>query len=237
MNIDQKLILICSGGLDSIVLAYHLASKDQLYGLISFDYGQRHVKELDFSALVSKTLEVSYTPIDLRAVSPLLRGSGLTDPSVEIPSGHYAEGSMSDTVVPNRNMIMLSIASASAISEGVSGVATAVHSGDRFIYPDCRLEFVRSMTDSLRFANEGYCLPGFHIAAPFITYTKSDIVLCGASLGVPFEQTWSCYRGGDIHCGACGTCFERREAFVLANIPDPTQYLSFPDYVDPTRRD
>jgi 7-cyano-7-deazaguanine synthase len=227
-----KAIAIVSGGLDSVVMAHLLK---QRYGyelhVLSFDYGQRHVRELDFARRTALRFNVSWDRIDLReaGVTRLMRGSALTD-EVEVPEGHYAAESMKLTIVPNRNSIMLAIAFAAAVSEDVNIVAIAVHAGDHPIYPDCRPAFIHAFEAAERYANDR---PSLHIYAPFIDKTKADIVRYGAELGVAFEETWSCYRGGVIHCGACGTCYERREAFKLAGVTDPTIYEAKPEFEAP----
>ncbi len=220
----MRAVAIVSGGLDSVTLAHALAGEaDQLH-LISFDYGQKHRKELDYARRAAARLGARWTLIDLAAagLGTLLAGSALTDDAVLVPDGHYAEETMKATIVPNRNAIMLTIACAAASSEGADLVGAAVHAGDHFIYPDCRPEFVRAFEAMERLAMD---VPQLRIEAPFLTKMKSDIVRIGAGLGVPFQETWSCYKGGDLHCGTCGTCVERREAFELAGVDDPTRYL------------
>jgi 7-cyano-7-deazaguanine synthase len=133
---------------------------------------------------------------------------------------------MAATVVPNRNAIMLSVAVGLAVASGADAVATAVHAGDHPIYPDCRPAFVAAFEQMARVANEGFVAPGFRVATPYLDWDKSDIVARGAELGVPFAETWSCYKGGDVHCGTCGTCVERIEAFAVAGVPDPTTYAA-----------
>ena len=144
-----------------------------------------------------------------------------------MPDGHYAEESMKITVVPNRNAIMLSIAYGVAVSKGANAVAAAFHGGDHFIYPDCRPGFINAFAAMQSHALEG--LSNIQLYTPFVNLTKADIAVEGARLGVPFEYTWSCYKGGDLHCGRCGTCVERREAFDLAGVSDPTIYAD-PDF-------
>ncbi len=219
-------IVVCSGGLDSVTLAYKIAREHTLAGLVSFDYGQRHKKELAFAATAAKALAVAHTIIDIAPIGAQLSGSALTD-NVEVPDGHYAEESMKITVVPNRNAIMLSIAYGIASARKANGVAAAFHGGDHFIYPDCRPPFVEAFEKMQNHALEG--LSEIKLIAPFLNMTKADIVAEGAKLGVPFAGTWSCYKGGDTHCGRCGTCVERRESFHLARVPDPTIYAD-PDY-------
>ncbi|CUH46834.1 7-cyano-7-deazaguanine synthase QueC [Ruegeria atlantica] len=217
----MKTTLVCSGGLDSVSLAHVLAAEGNLSRLVSFDYGQRHTKELTFAALCSERLSVPHHVIDLRSVGASLTGSALTD-DVDVPDGHYAEETMKVTVVPNRNAIMLTIAYGVAAAQGDNAVATAVHGGDHFIYPDCRPAFTDAFDTMQRAALDGYADVALHV--PFVHRSKADIVREGARVDTPFDQTWSCYKGGDVHCGRCGTCVERREAFDLAGVPDPTQY-------------
>ncbi|MEW2918369.1 7-cyano-7-deazaguanine synthase QueC [Ruegeria sp. ANG10] len=217
----MKTIVICSGGLDSVSLAHMVARDHQLTGLISFDYGQRHRKELDYAALCAQRLSVPHDIIDLRPVGAVLTGSALTD-DVDVPDGHYAEDSMRVTVVPNRNAIMLTVAFGAAAARGADAVATAVHGGDHFIYPDCRPEFTQAFETMQKHALDGYA--DVSLFTPFVHRSKADIVTEGARCDTPFAQTWSCYKGGEHHCGRCGTCVERREAFHLANVEDPTTY-------------
>jgi 7-cyano-7-deazaguanine synthase len=216
------IVCIVSGGMDSVTLAHMLAQEDKVL-LASFDYGQRHRCELQYAERCAERLHVDHQLIKL-PIRDLLTGSALTDDSVEVPHGHYEAKSMEATVVPNRNAVMLAIATALAVSTGAKAVATAVHAGDHAIYPDCRPAFIDAMTTMERIACEGFIDPEFVIEAPFIRKSKADICRIGASLGVPWEETWSCYEGGEVQCGLCGTCTERREAFEIAEIADPTSY-------------
>lgn len=220
----MKAVAIVSGGLDSATLAYLLKSQGYELTLLSFNYGQRHVKELDFARRCAGRLEAVFELIDLSGVGKLLSGSALTDSSIEVPDGHYEAPNMRITVVPNRNAIMLSVAYGVAVAQGASLVATAVHAGDHHIYPDCRPEFIAAFDAMQRLAVAGF--GDIQISAPFVNTTKAEIVALGASLGVPFGDTWSCYKGGAEHCGKCGTCVERREAFQIAGVIDPTSYTS-----------
>lgn len=219
----MRAVAIVSGGMDSVTLAYLLAREYELT-LLSVDYGQRHVRELDCAAKAAAALRADHHVVDLRSVAGLLRGSALTDPSVDVPLGHYEAPTMRATVVPNRNALMLDVATALAVSSGAHAVATGVHAGDHAVYPDCRPEFVDAYERMVRVANEGFVVDGFQVLAPFVHLTKADIAGIGAELGVPWADTWSCYQGGARHCGACGTCVERREAFDLAGVDDPTDY-------------
>lgn len=222
----MKTIVICSGGLDSVTLAYKAAKESTLIGLISFDYGQRHKRELGYAAIAAKALGVPHHILDISHVGKMLSGSALTD-NLDVPDGHYAEENMKVTVVPNRNAIMLAIAYGVASAQGADRVAAAVHGGDHFIYPDCRPGFIRAFETMQNHALEGYS--NISLFAPFLEKTKADIVVEGARLGVDFANTWSCYKGGEIHCGRCGTCVERREAFDIAGVADPTVYAD-PDF-------
>lgn len=222
----MKTSVVCSGGLDSVSLAHITAAEHSLTRLISFDYGQRHRKELDFAARAAERLGVPFHLIDLRPIGAALTGSALTD-DVDVPDGHYAEDTMRVTVVPNRNAIMLTVAFGIAAASGDEAVAAAVHGGDHFIYPDCRPAFTEAFGRMQAAALEGYADVRLHV--PFVRKTKADIVAEGARHCTPFAQTWSCYKGGEVHCGRCGTCVERREAFHLAGVADPTAYAD-PDF-------
>jgi 7-cyano-7-deazaguanine synthase len=230
--VAERVVAVVSGGLDSTTMAYSLRAQGSALTAISFDYGQRHRKELEFAERMAADLDAPWILIDLHAagIAGVLTGSALTDDTVAVPDGHYADESMKITVVPNRNAIMLSIACALAVTEGAGTVAFGAHTGDHFIYPDCRPEFVRAFESMVNIAVDG--LASIEILAPFLSMTKTDIVRLGQELQVPFERTWSCYKAGALHCGTCGTCVERREAFADANIADPTVYES----VSPTVR-
>jgi len=222
----MKTLVICSGGMDSVSLAHRVATEHELQGLVSFDYGQRHSKELDFAAACAGRLGVAHHIIDIKGVGAALTGSALTD-DIEVPDGHYAEETMKVTVVPNRNAIMLAIAFGMAAAQKADAVATAVHGGDHFIYPDCRPGFIDAFQAMQNHALDGYA--EVTIYTPYVNGSKADIAVDGARYGAPFAETWSCYKGGDLHCGRCGTCVERREAFHLAGVNDPTEYAD-PEY-------
>jgi 7-cyano-7-deazaguanine synthase len=220
----KKAVAIVSGGLDSVTLAYLLHSQGWDLDLLAFDYGQRHRREVEFARQCAQDLNARFDLVDLRGAGRLLGGSALTDENIAVPHGHYAAPSMAITIVPNRNAIFLTVAYGAAVAREAEIVATAVHGGDHFIYPDCRPAFIQSFDAMQKLAVEGCGHPGLHLHAPFVQKFKHDIVHIGAGLGVPFEKTWSCYEGGAIHCGECGTCVERKEAFHLAGVVDPTEY-------------
>ena len=217
----MKTIVVCSGGLDSVTLAYKVKAEHDLAGLLSFDYGQRHKKELAFAKLCAEKLGVPHQVIDISDVGSKLGGSALTD-DIDVPEGHYAEESMKTTIVPNRNAIMLTIAYGVASAQKADAVATAVHGGDHFIYPDCRPEFINTFSAMQDQALDG--VSKISMYTPFLNKSKADIAAEALRLHVPIDQTWSCYKGGDTHCGKCGTCVERIEAFAMIGQQDPTNY-------------
>lgn len=219
-------VALISGGLDSAVMAFVLRSQGTRLTAISIDYGQRHRKELRVARTVAAYLDVQHEIIDLHVLGKRLVSCALTDAKVAVPDGHYTDESMRTTVVANRNAIMLDLATAIAVAKGADAVAFAAHTGDHPIYPDCRPEFVQAYTAMARFANEGFVSPDFRVVAPFLSLSKAEIVTIGQQLSVPFELTWSFYKGTEIHCGRCGTCVERREAFDVAGVADPTAYAN-----------
>jgi 7-cyano-7-deazaguanine synthase len=207
---EYKSVVVVSGGLDSTTLAY--VQKDRGFDVyaISFDYGQRHVKELDYARETMGEIAEDHHIVDLTNLTELFAESGSSlVTGADVPEGHYGEESMKATVVPNRNMIMLSIAAGYAVSINAESVAMGMHAGDHFIYPDCRPEFVVAIEYALQLANTGFAHPSFNFATPFIQKSKNEIAAEAVRLSVPIERTWSCYQGGEIHCGRCGTCVER----------------------------
>lgn len=217
-----KTVCLISGGLDSTTLAYFLKKQGHDVHFLSFDYGQRHQKEISFATETADALDSKWHLVNLRNINPLIGSSTLTNDDIRVPEGHYSEENMKITVVPNRNAIMISIAWAVATAEKADFVAAAMHAGDHAIYPDCRPEFASTLTAALRLGNEGFS--DVLMMTPFIYSTKAEIVEIGAESGVPFDRTWSCYKGLAEHCGRCATCVERREAFELAHVQDPTKY-------------
>jgi 7-cyano-7-deazaguanine synthase len=215
----MKTILIYSGGLDSTVLLYHLLNEGHEIRCLGIDYGQRHRRELQAAQDICQSVKVEYQLADLAGLRSLLAGSALTS-NLEVPEGHYTADNMKLTVVPNRNMIMLSVAIGWAVSLKFDSVAYAAHAGDHPIYPDCRREFIDLMDQAAQMCD----WHSVRVLRPFVEMTKAEIVRHGAELNVPFELTWSCYKGQDLHCGRCGTCVERKEAFQLAGVEDPTTY-------------
>jgi 7-cyano-7-deazaguanine synthase len=220
----MKVVVLCSGGMDSVTALHWARKHHDVAAVLGFDYGAKHNhRELPMAAAHARLVGVPQTVIPLGFIgehfqSDLLKSGG------EIPEGHYADENMKRTVVPFRNGIMLAVAGGFAESCGATGLVIAAHSGDHAIYPDCREDFMRAMGDALRLGTYA----GIELLRPFIAMTKGQIAAEGARLGVDFAQTWSCYKGGALHCGKCGTCVERREAFQEAGIPDPTKYEATP---------
>jgi 7-cyano-7-deazaguanine synthase len=212
--------------MDSTTLLYYLHRQHVGCVALSFDYGQKHFKELTFAQELTMELGIPHTVFDL-ADYRRLANSALTDSGIDVPEGHYTAESMKATVVPNRNMTMISIATALAVTTKADIVATGVHAGDHAIYPDCRPEFIFHLEQTLKIANEGFIHPDFQILAPWLMISKTQIANIGNELKVPWAKTWSCYKGGEKHCGVCGTCVERREALRDAgNGIDPTEYVN-----------
>lgn len=207
-------LALLSGGMDSTTLVSFVNAEAAVF----VDYGQRHVRERRSAEAVASYYDIPLYPLDLTSYGRNVR-SALTDHDEAVPHGHYAADNMAQTVVPNRNAVMLSAAAGVAASLGFTRVVTAVHSGDHAVYPDCREEFIDALDKATRLA----C--GVEILAPFVRIDKTDIARMALIQGTPLELTWSCYEGGEVHCGRCGTCVERAEAIHDAGWPsDPTEY-------------
>lgn len=226
----MKVVAIFSGGMDSTVLLHHLISGGHDVSALSVDYGQRHRIELQHAYAIADKLGIRHEVADLRGITHLLAASGSSQVSDKpVPQGHYASDTMKQTVVPNRNMIMLSVAVGWAISIEATVVAYGAHEGDHTIYPDCREEFAQALNLAIKLCD----WHDVELWRPFVALTKADIVRRGSELEVDFGATWSCYEGGEVHCGACGTCYERREAFKDARVIDLTAYRSKPEFSAP----
>ncbi|MGA2935313.1 MAG: 7-cyano-7-deazaguanine synthase QueC [Methanomicrobiales archaeon] len=215
----MRSLLILSGGVDSTTLLYDLLHQGYEVEAVTFDYGQKHKKEIEFARKTCKKLNVPNSVLDLKILNEVAPSS-LTRDSWEVPEGHYTEDSMKQTVVPNRNMIFLSVAAARAIAGGIPHLFYAAHSGDHAIYPDCRPAFVSAMETALHLCD----WTDITLHAPYLNLTKADIVKLGTGLGVDYSLTWTCYRGERLACGLCGSCTERLEAFRIAGVEDPLTY-------------
>lgn len=211
-------VIIVSGGMDSITLLYD--HKDEIALGISFDYGSNHnAREIPFAKMHCERLGIKHITINLDFMHQYFKSS-LLDGAEAIPEGHYADDNMKSTVVPFRNGIMLSIAIGIAESNNLDQVFIANHGGDHTIYPDCRPEFINAIDAA---ATAG-TYNNVKVVAPYTKITKSDIARIGKKLGIYYTETWSCYKGGEVHCGKCGTCVERKEALAEAGIEDKTIY-------------
>lgn len=223
MNPDGgKAVVLLSGGMDSVCAFYDTLQHTPVAAALSFHYGAKHNdREIPFAAYHAGQFGVPHLVIPLDFIGQYF-ASDLLQSGGDIPKGHYEQASMKKTVVPFRNGIMLAVAAGLAESREAQALVIAAHAGDHAIYPDCREDFMSAMGDAMRFGTYA----NVALRRPFIDLTKAQIAARGAALGVDFAQTWSCYEGGEIHCGECGTCVERREAFLLSGVPDPTVYAS-----------
>lgn len=216
----MKVVVLVSGGMDSVCALADARESHEVVAALSFDYGSKHNhREIPMAQRQAEKYGVPHRVISLGFMNELF-DSHLLKSGGEIPEGHYEEESMKQTVVPFRNGIMLSIAAGYAESCGAEGLVIAAHSGDHAIYPDCRETFMAPMAEAIAAGTYAKV----ELLRPFVNVRKEDIAARGAELGVDFTHTWSCYKGGEIHCGKCGTCTERKEAFALAGLEDPTLY-------------
>ena len=220
MLIDKTVVVI-SGGLDSTTLLYDLMDKQHEVKAVSINYQQKHAKELRFAESICNNLGIEHRLIELPGLTQVLGNNALTNSDVEVPSGQYENGTIQITTVPNRNMIFLSVAIGWAATLKFNGVAFGAHAGVHTNYPDCKPVFADAMNAAAMVCDwDPIC-----VYSPFIEFTKADIVRRGIELSVPFEKTWSCYRGGEFHCGSCSTCQDRIAAFEQCGARDPVKYL------------
>ncbi len=219
MSDSKTIVVIYSGGMDSFTLLHRALAEGHRVHALSFDYGQRHVRELDVADSVCQGLGIPHKVVDIRALQMVMAGSALTGEG-DVPEGHYEEESMKSTVVPNRNMILLSLATGYAVTANAQAVWFGAHGGDHAIYPDCRPEFVEKMNAVCRVAN----YDPVAVEAPYMHVDKADILAEGLAMGLDYSQTWTCYNGREKACGACGSCVERLEAFAANGLTDPLPY-------------
>lgn len=216
----MKAVLILSGGVDSSTLLYFLLTKQYRVHALTFFYGQRHAKEVDFAKKIalkaSEIGSVEHKIVDISSIHELISKGAITGKE-GVPEGYYTDQRQRTTIVPNRNMILLAIAAGYAVKIGAKEIYYAAHKSD-FIYPDCRKEFVKALDTAIYLGN---IWEPVELKAPFVDMTKAEIVALGLKLGVPYELTWSCYRGEERPCLRCGTCVERTEAFLVNNSRDP----------------
>lgn len=216
----RRTVVIYSGGMDSYTVLHRALREGLDVHALSFDYGQRHARELEVAERVCRQLGVPHQVVDIRAIHGLIDNSALTDASRALPEGDYGEENLSATVVPNRNMILLALAIAKAVNIGAGRVDYGAHGGDHVLYPDCRPEFVEAMNAVAGIAN----FEAVEIHAPFLRATKAQILAEGLAMGLDYIDTWTCYRGEALACGRCGSCRERLAAFAAHGVNDPIAY-------------
>ena len=218
-GMSEKVVVIYSGGMDSFTVLHDAVRDGKKVYAVSFNYGQKHSKELHYAQKVCDELAIPHKIVDITAVHQLLLGSSLTD-DIEIPDGHYESESMKSTMVPNRNMILLSLAIGYAVDIGANEVFYGAHAGDHAIYPDCRPEFVEAMNSVAQIAN----YEAVSIVTPYLNANKEAILRDGLAMGLDYGSTWTCYNGRQHACGKCGSCVERLEAFAANHTHDPLTY-------------
>tara|TARA_R110001583_G_scaffold2751_12_gene19405 strand:+ start:788 stop:1450 length:663 start_codon:yes stop_codon:yes gene_type:complete len=217
---SKKVVVIYSGGMDSYTVLHKAIEEGLTPFALTFDYGQRHVKEVQVASDLCKELGINHKVIDITAINQLIGGSSLTDNSIDVALGDYENTNMVNTVVPNRNMILLSLAIGYAVSIGAEKVYYGAHSGDHDIYPDCRPIFVEKMNEVAAVAN----YEATEIYSPYLKSDKIGILKDGIRMGLDYSKTWTCYNGREKACGQCGSCIERLEAFEKNGLTDPIAY-------------
>lgn len=211
-------LMVLSGGMDSVTMLHEFHERIAL--AVTFDYGSNHgTREMKMAQLHCQRLGIPHKVISLPFIHEMFHSS-LLEGADAIPEGHYADENMRSTVVPFRNGIMLAVCAGLAEDSGLAHVMLANHAGDHSIYPDCRPEFVEAMSKAVQSGT----YTKTDVWAPYTLLTKADIARRGAAMGIDYAETWSCYKGGDVHCGRCGTCVERREALAEAGVKDTTVY-------------
>ncbi len=219
---SAKAVVIYSGGMDSYTVLHHALRHGYFVHALSFDYGQRHAKELVIARRVCQRLNIAHQVIDIQAIHSLIDNSALTDAGRSLPTGDYDADSLAATVVPNRNMILLSLAIAHAVNIDADVCFYGAHGGDHVLYPDCRPEFVERMNAASAIAN----FNAVRIEAPYLYASKAEILADGLGMGLDYAETWTCYQGGERACGECGSCRERLAAFAEQGLADPLTYRS-----------
>lgn len=222
----MKAILILSGGLDSTVLAYKLKADGYKLSCLTFNYGQKQSREIDYAKNTALQLNAKHQIIDISFLKHLFLSSSLTNNTLNIPHGEYSLQNMASTIVPNRNAILLAIAWAIACEEIADIVAYGAQKSDNVVYPDTRPEFFDAINYAFKLGTEGCTKKNLTLYAPFINKHKSEVIKIGDDLNIMFTNTYSCYEGNELHCGQCGACTNRKNGFINAKIQDPTKYLS-----------
>ncbi|SFH45505.1 7-cyano-7-deazaguanine synthase QueC [Modicisalibacter xianhensis] len=219
---SRKAVVIYSGGMDSYTVLHKSLREGFEVHALSFHYGQRHARELKVAEQVCLDLDIPHRLIDIRAIHSLMDGSALTDTERAMPQGEYGQDNLTATMVPNRNMVLLSLAIAHAVNIGASICFYGAHGGDHVLYPDCRPEFVDKMNDVAAIAN----FDPVRIEAPYLHSDKASILADGLSMGLDYARTWTCYLGEELACGQCGSCRERLAAFAANRLTDPLRYAA-----------
>ncbi|MGM0521175.1 MAG: 7-cyano-7-deazaguanine synthase QueC [Pseudomonadota bacterium] len=217
-------VVIYSGGMDSFTVFHRALREGRNVHALSFDYGQRHRRELDVATHVCQALAIPHQVVDIRAIHGLMDNSALTNPERNVPDGNYDSENLAATVVPNRNMVLLSLAIAKAVNIGATRVDYGAHASDHALYPDCRPEFVDAMNHAAGIAN----FSPVTLHAPYLHASKADILRDGLAMGLDYTHTWTCYEGKALACGKCGSCRERLAAFEQNGAVDPLSYVSHP---------
>ncbi|MDN3652331.1 7-cyano-7-deazaguanine synthase QueC [Thalassotalea ponticola] len=215
-----KIVVIYSGGMDSFTVLNKAVKEGYDVYALSFDYGQKHNKELMCAKEVCCDLNIPHKILDITSISSLFTSSSLVSSDVDVPDGHYEEENMKSTIVPNRNMILISLAIGYAVDINAESVWYGAHSGDHTIYPDCRPEFVKVMDEASKVAN----FEPVSVYAPYLNTDKIGILKEGLAMGLDYSKTWTCYKGQAKACGTCGSCVERLEAFEANDLQDPLLY-------------
>ena len=218
---QQRTVVVFSGGLDSTTLLYHLRAEGHEVKALTIDYKQRHDKEIQYATAICQNLGIEHRVVELPGLVAILGNNALTNPDIALPTGEYQDGTIQVTTVPNRNMILLSVAIGWAARLEFNGVAFGAHAGEHTNYPDCKPPFA----DAMNIAAQKCDWNPISVHAPFIDWNKGQIVKRGLEIDVPFEKTWSCYEGGELHCGKCSTCLDRLAAFAANDAADPVTYL------------
>jgi len=215
-----KIVVIYSGGMDSFTVLNKAVTDNHNVYALSFDYGQKHNKELIYATQACQDLNIAHKILEIQSIASLFTSSSLTSHKINLPDGHYDSSNMVSTVVPNRNMILISLAIAYAVNIGAEGVWYGAHAGDHLIYPDCRPAFVDIMDKASKIAN----FEPVYVHAPYLKTDKIGILKAGLAMQLDYSKTWTCYKGLEKACGTCGSCLERLEAFNKNNLVDPMQY-------------
>lgn len=219
-----KALLILSGGMDSCTLAHMYKAEGHDLECISFNYGQKQIIELEHAQKIAKKLNVKHQIVDVSFLKNIFKNSALTDDSIPVPHGAYTKENMSVTMVPNRNTILLSIAWSIACVEKADILAYGAQCGDHYLYPDTRPDYFSAINLALRLGTEDCRNPNLELQAPLLKLSKAEVIKLGLKYNVDYSKTYSCYEGGELHCGKCGACQNRIKAYQELGLKDPIIY-------------